>query len=400
VTSRLVEHRPRTFVRAAAVAACALALAMAAMPARAHPVRIGRYAEIPYGIRPEHPYASARGSAHREGRLRGRVPAQAPARVYERALRHRHPSAMVLAADGTLYVGTTGGLSAIDAASGNERWTERIGSIGVSPSLAPSDDVVVVTNSGLAATVTRDGVVRYTADLGAPARVAALVSDDGSLVVATADQRIRRFDASLRRARSGGLREAPSMWLALTRRGHYVFASPNLLTALDAELRVSRQISIAGTPSAGPIVADDGTLWVATIEGVIHAVDPSGRVRARTDVGSRMTEGAAPALGHDGALRVPTQTGGLVCLGPGGTERWRFANEAGYGKALSIDDDDTTLAVDMQGRMSAIAADGTERWRVSLGVGAERTRSLHAPILGPDGTIYVLTERPAIQAWR
>ena len=46
-------------------------------------------------------------------------------------------------------------------------------------------------------------------------------------------------------------------------------------------------------------------------------------------------------------------------------------------------------------RMLAIDAEGQERWRVLLGA-----YTYDSPVIGADGTIYISTERGAVQAWR
>src|SRR5690606_38811142 len=107
-----------------------------AVPALAHPVRIGRYAAIPYGIDPAHPFPTAGGGPRRNGRTRGTAPASEPVQLWERTLRHRRPRGPAIAKDGTLYVGTMGGLTALDP-DGTERWTVRLGAVHAMPSLAP-----------------------------------------------------------------------------------------------------------------------------------------------------------------------------------------------------------------------------------------------------------------------
>lgn len=377
-------------VRLAALA-CVL---LAAWPAWAHPVPIGRYAEIPYGVRRDHPYSTERGDAGRTGRVRGTAPRGAPIRRWERTLRHRRPRGPTVAADGTLYVGTMGGLTALSP-DGAERWSVRLGSLDAAPSLAPSDEVVVVTRGGLVAMVSPEGVISRSANLGAPARGSPLVLDDGSVLVGTLDRRVHRLDANLRSVFVTELADGTANTVSYTRRGTLAISAGRVLTLLSPAGSLLRQISLGGRATSSAAVADDGTLWVPTVEGLLHAIDPSGRVRSTTELGSRHYDGAAPAIGHDGGVRVPTMTEGIVCIGPSGAERWRLANDAGYNAPASIDDEDTTLVMDRGGRLLAVARDGTERWRVVLG-----TYSFQAPVLATDGTVYVTTERGALQAWR
>jgi outer membrane protein assembly factor BamB len=370
-----------------------VALALAALPASAHPVRIGRYAEIPYGIRADHFYATVRGDARRTGRLRGVLPRDAPVLRWERTIRHRQPRGPAIAADGTLYVGHLGGLTSL-APDGTERWTALVGAVRYAPSFLPSGDVVVVTRAGLLAVVSPEGVVRRSVALGVPAMGSTLVLDDGSVVVGTADRRLHRRDVSLRSVFETELRDPMGSTATRTGRGLVAVVTGLALRLYDARGALVREIALGSRPSTPIAVADDGTLWVGTSDGAVLAIDPNGRVRSRTELATPHYEGAALAVGRDGAVRLPTIREGLVCIGPGGSERWRVASSAGYRTSVHLDDEDTAVAVDSGGIMTAVAADGTERWRVTLPTYVSET-----PVLGLDGTLYVLTDNGGLQAW-
>ncbi len=385
--------RWRWFALVGAVAG-GLTLGLVVLPVSAHPVRIGRYAEIPYGIRPDHPVPTYRGDDRRTGRLRGVAPRRAPVLLWERRLRHRRPRGPVIAADGTLYLGTAGGLTAFGA-DGAERWSVLLGGVNATPSLAPSGDVVVATRAGLVALVTPEGVVRRSVELGVPVHGPPLVLDDGSIVLVTLDGHVHRLDASLRTLFDVELDERPGSSVTRTSRGLLAVGSGASLRLLDLRGGATRDVELGARASSPIAVGDDGTLWTATSEGLVLAIDPSGRVRSRTDLGSRHHDGAALAIGRDGGVRVPTLQEGLVCVGPGGSERWRAPNPAGYRAAVTLDEEDTALLIDGSGTMRAIAADGAERWQVRL-----PSYSYEAPVLGRDGVLYVTTDcRSVLQAW-
>lgn len=386
---RAARPQPTRWLVALALASAA----SAALPAGAYPVRIGRYAEIPYGIRPDHPYPTARGGPRRTGRLPGVAPATQPRQLFERPLRHRFPRGPAIAADGTLYLGTADGLTALGP-DGEERWSVTLGRVYEAPSLSPSDEPVVVTRGGLVAIVSREGVVRYTADLGAPARGSPLVLDDGSVLISTIDRRVHRLDANLRRVFAIEQPDGTGMTLSRTTSGAIAVPGARSLALIDPMGRLLRDVILPDRASAPAAIADDGTLWITTADGTLLAIDPSGRVRSRTALGSRHYDGAAPAIGRDGAVRVPTVTEGIVCVGPGGTERWRHASQAGFHAPATIDRDDTLIVADRFNQLLAIGADGTERWRVPIGNATQQE-----PVLGADGTLYLATDR-GVLAWR
>lgn len=367
---------------------------LVAAAALAHPVRIGRYAEIPHGVDPAHPYPALGGGPHRMGRIQGVVPPTAPEMIWERGLPHRHPRGPTIAADGTLYFGTREGLVA-RRPDGHERWVlDDLGPVNVAPSLTPSNELVAVTVGGRLALVTTDGVLRRSVELGAATHAAPLVLDDGSVVVGTADGRIHRLNSNLRpvfdvaQPGVGGLGQTAS----LARRGSLVLPGSNTIAILDPRGALLRRVDLEARSTSAVVVGEDGILWVSTANGILLAIEPGGRVRSRTELGGVHDDGAWLALGHDGAVRVPTR-GGLVCVGPGGTSRWTFAGT--FRTPVVIGEADTVLAIDQARVLHAVAADGTERWHVSLG-GAI---SNNPPVMAADGTIYVLANR-RLQAWR
>ncbi len=373
-----------------------LALAcLSSSVAMAHPVRVGRYTEIPYGIDPRHPYPAARGGPDRAGRLRHLVPTERPDRMWERSLPHRRPRGPTIAADGSLYFATDHGLVSLDA-EGVERWHLGSWAVDAAPSLTPAGDLVAVTRQGLVLLVSRDGVLRRSATLlGDSVRAPPLVLDDGSIVIGTMEGRVHRLDANLRRSFVTPLGDGAPSVVTRTRRGAFAVPAGTALVLLGPRGGLFRQVSLGGRATSPVAVADDGTLWTVTADGVLFGLDGGGRVRSRTELGTRHYAEAAIAVARDGSVRVPTMGGGLVCVGPSGAVRWAAGTDTVFMAPAVVDDAGTTLAVDRGARMVALDPEGAERWRVLLGA-----YTYDSPVLGADGTIYISTERGAVQAWR
>lgn len=207
--------------------------------------------------------------------------------------------------------------------------------------------------------------------------------------------RVHRLDANLRRTFVTGLAEGAPSIVTRTRRGAFAVPAGTSLVLLSPRGSLFRQVSLGGRASSPAAVADDGTIWTVTADGVLFALDGGGRVRSRTELGSRHYADAAIAVARDGSVRVPTQGGGLVCVGPSGDVRWAAATDTVFMAPAVVDDAGTTLIVDRGARLYAIDADGQERWRVLLGA-----YTYESPVLGADGTIYISTERGSVQAWR
>ena len=145
-----VRPRPRTRARARARILLPLSLLLLLCTiALAEPVPIGRYVEIPIGVSQRSPYAMSGGDARRTGRSRARAPAQAPSRLWSVVLPQRELVPPVVLEDGTLIVGSAGGVHAIDPASGEQRWYAPIGALRYTPSLTPNGELAAIAGGKL-----------------------------------------------------------------------------------------------------------------------------------------------------------------------------------------------------------------------------------------------------------
>lgn len=386
--------RPRSAVGGAAAVAAAVALLCVLSPASARPVRTGRYVEIPYGISEAHPWGTEGGNSQRNGRVGAAAPPTAPTQLWEKRLRLGRLSPPAIMEDGTLFLAGAAGVSGIDP-NGQVHWTLRLGFVTGTPSVTPTGEIAVGTSGGALLQITPEGDQRARTLAGGGVRGSPLVLADGSLVVAVIDQGVQRFDAEGRqlfRTPVSQTMQGPPVW---SRNGEILVPVGEELVALSTRGDLRARTSLGAVVVAGPAVADDGTIWVLTIDGGLHQLSPELAVRSRTEVGGQVAVTTTIAVGSDGAVRVPTRDGALVCVGPNGTVRWRLEGEGSYLGGVALDRHDIALTVSDRGRLLAVDPDGNVRWRAEVG-----TRTDAAPVLGPDGTVYVATVRGTLQAWR
>jgi outer membrane protein assembly factor BamB len=344
-------------------------------------------------------YGASAGDARRTGRSSARAPLEKPKVVWTVRLSEKGLVPPAVLADGTLLVGSRGGLHALDPKTGSERWFARIGAVRFTPAVTAKGDVVVI--GGDRAYVIRaqhvaTGRVRELHKGLRFARVAPMLEGERAVLVGAREQHdgllyVLELDGALRSAAALGL-ERPRFLAQL---------APGLAIAAGHDRRVSRvptqgfgarAIEI-GDAVDGLVVGDGGEAFVVTDLGQRMVLEPSGERRARP-LEERRSITASPALGHDGALRLGLEGGELLCVGPDGAERWRRGID-GRPSALLIDRDDTALLVTARGTLYAIDREGTLRWLTSAGaVRAPR------PVLGADGTLYILSRGGYIAAWR
>ena len=380
--------------RLVATGILAVALA-AAWVAEARPVRVGRFVEIPYGISSSHPWRTGGGDPMRTARSSIVIPSQPPNPIWSTEVGTGRSHAPAIHEDGMIYVAGQRGLSAVGP-DGTVRWTSRgLGSVSGTPSLTPDGYLAVGVPSELmvvgAARVRARSSLRGV--LGSP-----LVLDDGSIVAVASSPSmvVQRVDAEGHRMFSSIIRTRP--------RGEAAQSGALIAVPIGAELvwmnvqgSVHRRVELGAEIALGPAVASDGAAWVATTDGVVLAVAPSGRVVTRAALEVEPTFVSNLAVAADGSVRVPTVDAGLVCIGPNGTERWRVEALAPVTGGITVDPEGTTLLVRRgPDRLSAVGSDGQIRWNVEIG----NSGGDAAPVLGADGTIYVATFGGELQAWR
>jgi hypothetical protein len=139
---------------------------------------------------------------------------------------------------------------------------------------------------------------------------------------------------------------------------------------------------LGGIPGA-PALGGDGTIYVGSSNGELHAVASDGRTRWSYPAAGWVQ--TTPVVSGT-TIYGTTDKGTIFALDPSGAQRWRV--ELGAAAAgLAATPDGTLYATTTDGRLHAVAPDGRTRWATMLGGGRPT-----APAAGPDGRIYVGTE--------
>jgi outer membrane protein assembly factor BamB len=117
--------------------------------------------------------------------------------------------------------------------------------------------------------------------------------------------------------------------------------------------------------SGGPVVASDGTVYVASNGGTLYALSPEGLELWQAKLPARPV--GAPALGLTGDIYVTDHSGNLSAVKPDGNLRW--TSEAGDGiTALTgpITDSEENIYYATEANLVAVTLDGALRWKVPL----------------------------------
>jgi outer membrane protein assembly factor BamB len=103
------------------------------------------------------------------------------------------------------------------------------------------------------------------------------------------------------------------------------------------------------------------------------------------------------AVGPDETLYAGSRFSKFAALDPHGTVKWTFdsGEHEGFRTSPVVESDGTVVAISVRDVVYAFAPDGTVSWKFRLPKTINASRHA-APIIGSDGTIYILAERMVI----
>ena len=268
------------------------------------------------------------------------------------------PSAGALGANGLVYLqsgtsSTTGELFAIDANTGVDRWTYPTNSLFDSPPTIGKDGTVYVMSftNELFALNGENGQLKWR--IKAPwSKCCMAIGPDGSIY-------------------AGGN-----------------FEVVNCFHPRTGALKWSKNFQYCSM--SAPAVGDDGTVFIRTEHFLVALDGATGDIKWKFDC---MNPKEPPAIGYDGNVYFGTQDGKIYGLnGKTGAQLWKI--DPGFGTSFNdagaIDPKGILYLISrtsVEGKVYAVdTVTGKVLWTVSPKGGAA-----WGPILGPDGTLYVIT---------
>jgi len=139
-----------------------------------------------------------------------------------------------------------------------------------------------------------------------------------------------------------------------------------------------------GSVLSSPVIRADGTVYTASRDSNVYAVNPDGSEKWSFQTGYSVI--TAGSVGDDETLYIGSDDGRFYALGPNGMLRWHFAShsEARFRSPAAIADDQTIYIGCHDGNLYALAANGTLKWSFPTKAGI-----LASPTIGSKGTIFV-----------
>jgi outer membrane protein assembly factor BamB len=380
-----------------------LALVASGCSAKSGPRPPEQMPSVPFA--PGSPWPKFRGDAAQDARSRG-LPRQTGGTFWDFKTGKGVFSSPIIAADGTVFVGSADRTFYAIGADGQLEWKVDTGEIIDSSGLL-DDQGRVYFGSGdglLRACDARTGAVAWTFAADPPSKSGAYLDwfegnvamgTDGTLYVPNDDYFVYAIDRSTGQA--VWKLEMPDQTWSLpavdVTTGDLYIGNNELVSllgkntyAIGKDGTTLWETSTPGTIAASPVLTHDGAVVMGGFDGFVHAYAAADG----TPLWSTATRDhvyASPALLSDGSVVQPSADGTVYALDPTtGAVRWTFDTPEPIRSSPAVDGADDVYVGGGDGTLYVLDKDGSLRWSMKL-IDQDRQNLNASPALGDDGVV-------------
>ena len=135
------------------------------------------------------------------------------------------------------------------------------------------------------------------------------------------------------------------------------------------------------TSKSTPALAADGTIYQATFDGTVFAIQPDGREQWRFKAGREIK--SSPAIADDGTIYFGSRDRQFYAIAPDGKLKWQFATGAWVDSSPALAKDGTVYFGSWDKNFYALNPNGLLKWKLAIGGIVDSS-----PAIAADGTVY------------
>lgn len=282
-------------------------------------------------------------------------------------------AAAVIAGDGTIYAGSVYGVLYAFNPDGTIKWARKLSKFEITsaPAIGRDGTIYIKPENGDLYAFDPSGTLKWTYPVkgngGPPA--SPVIGNGGTIYVGASFFYAIRPDGTLQwKFNTGSYVAGPA---AIGADGTIYVPSRGYLFALDPNGNKRWRFTGQSEYPLGsaPAIAKNGTIYVNTFDGVLHAIRPNGTLLWKYKTEGIVTDvPSSPAIARDGTIyfggagEYMGRGGYFYALNPDGSLRWKYHPGCDQ-TAPSIGGDGTIyFASDACGAIHALNPDGSEKW--------------------------------------
>ncbi len=294
-------------------------------------------------------------------------------------------SSPAVAADGTIYVGSTDyGFYAVNP-NGTVKWSITGGSyIESSPAIGKDGTIYVGSDDGYLNALTPQGAKLWGFPTGGPVYSFPTVGADGTVYFGSQDGNIYAVSSAGNKiwkyATGAAIFDSSP---AIDSNGIiYVGSTDNNLYALNPNGTLKWTFPTNNIIESSAAIGPDGTIYVGSNDGNLYAINPDGTQKWAFATGSFVE--SSPAIGKDGTIYFGSDDYNFYAVNPDGTQKWAYTTGGNIFSSAAIGSDGTIYVGSFDNYLYAFTPSGT-----LLGSFATNDWIESSPAIGADGTVYV-----------
>ena len=318
--------------------------------------------------------AMFRGGPGRTGLVIGPGPTTQPTIIWERSVGGAITANMPAVVTGVVYVADAGGgVTAFDAATGDQRWIRQLGSAAnTSPAVGAGLAVVGDAAGDVVALATDDGRVRWTFHTAGEVRSSAAIVD-GVVFVGSADGNLYAIDLATgaerwRFAAGGAISRSPAVEGGVV----YAGAAGGVFSAIDATSGIRRwQKALGAGQISSPAVADGLVVAASGLDDaanvhILFALDAASGAE-RWHFPSPSSEQLIIGSLGEGTVFAPSDDGNVYAIDRDtGVFRWQFGDHGPLGSPDALAAGVLYVAGGDQAVYAVDVRTGRQRWQLAL----------------------------------